>query len=56
MKFSLVPMLLTEKSISADARQALGENRIKDAAVILMEEYGLSCDEVNDLLSETACE
>jgi hypothetical protein len=56
MKFSLVPLLLTGQSISAEARQALRENRLKDAAVIIMEEYGLSCAEASDLLSVSACE
>jgi hypothetical protein len=35
-------LLLAGQSISPEARQALRENRLKDAAVILMEEYGLS--------------
>jgi hypothetical protein len=56
MKFSLVPLLLTGKTISAVARHALGENRFKEAAAIIMAEYGLSCDETNDLLSVTVCE
>jgi hypothetical protein len=56
MKFSLVPLLLTGQSISADARQALRENRLKDAAVILMQEYGLTCAEAGDLLNITPCE
>jgi hypothetical protein len=55
MKFSLVPLLLTGKSISAEARRALRENRLKDAAALIMEKYGLSCDEVSDLLSVGAC-
>ena len=53
--FSLIPLLLTGQSISPEARQALRENRLKDAAVILMEEYGLSCVEAGDLLNITAC-
>ena len=51
MEFSLVPMLLNGESISAEARQALRENRLKDAAVILRQEYGLSCAEAKDLLN-----
>ena len=53
--FSVIPLLLAEQSISPEARQALRENRLKDAAVILMEEYGLSCDEAGNLLNITAC-
>jgi len=53
--FSLIPLLLTGQSISPQARQALRENRVKDAAVILMEEYGLSCVEAGNLLNITAC-
>jgi hypothetical protein len=34
----------------------LRENRLKDAAVILMEEYGLSCVEVTHLLDLSPCE
>jgi len=53
--FSLIPLLLTGQSISPEARQALRENRLKDAAVILMEEYGLSWVEAGNLLNITAC-
>lgn len=56
MKLSLVPLLLTGQSISSEARQALRENRLKDAAEILMEQYGLSCAEAGDLLDVAACE
>ena len=53
--FSVIPLLLAGQSISAEARQALRENRLKDAAVILMEEYGLSCVEAGNLLNITVC-
>ena len=53
--FSVLPLLLAGQSISPEARQALRDNRLKDAAVILMEEYGLSCVEAGDLLNITAC-
>jgi hypothetical protein len=56
MKFSLVPLLLTGQSISAEARQALRENRLKDAAEILMDQYGLSCVEAGELVDVSACE
>jgi hypothetical protein len=56
MSFSLVPMLLTGESISPEARRALRENRLKDAAAVLMQEYELSCVEVSDLLNEPVCE
>ena len=54
--FSLIPLLLTGQSVSPEARQALRENRLKDAAVILMEEYGLSWVEVTHLLDMPPCE
>lgn len=54
--FSVIPLLLAGQSISPEARQALRENRLKDAAVILMEEYGLSCDEAGNLLGISACQ
>ena len=56
IKFSLVPMLLTGQSISAKARQALRENRLKDAAEVIMEQYGLNCVEVTHLLDFSMCE
>jgi hypothetical protein len=56
MKFSLIPLLLTGQSISTEARQALRENRLKDAAEILMEQYGLSCAEAGELVDVSACE
>ena len=56
MKFSLVPLLIAGQTISAKARQALLENRLKDAATLLMHEYGLTCAEAGDLLNVTQCE
>ena len=56
IKFSLVPLLIAGQSISAKARQALLENRLKDAATVLMQEYGLTCAEVGDLLNVAQCE
>ena len=53
--FSVIPLLVAGQNISPEARQALRENRLKDAAVILMEEYGLSCVEAGNLLNITAC-
>jgi hypothetical protein len=53
--FSLVPLLLNGQSISSEARRALSENRMKDAAVILMQDYGLTCVEAGDLLNVPAC-
>ena len=56
MKFSLVPLLIAGQSISAQARQALLENRLKDAATLLMQEYGLTCAEAGDLLNVSQCD
>jgi hypothetical protein len=56
MNFSLVPLLLTGKSISAAARQALHENRFDEEAAIIMAEFGLSCNETSDLLSVAVCD
>jgi len=56
MSFSLVPLLIAGKSISPEARQALRENRLQDAAKVLMHEYGLSCVEASQLLDVSACE
>ena len=53
--FSLIPLLLTGQSVSPEAREALRDNRLQDAAVILMEEYGLSCVEAGNLLNITVC-
>jgi hypothetical protein len=53
--FSVIPLLLAGQSVSPEARQALRENRLKDAAVILMDEYGLSCVEAGNLLNITVC-
>jgi hypothetical protein len=55
MKFSLVPLLLANHDISAEARKALVENRLQDAAAILIEQNGLSCVEAGQLLDVAAC-
>jgi hypothetical protein len=56
MKLSLVPMLVAGESISPEARRALRENRLKDAAEILMRQYDLSCVEAGDLLDVSMCD
>jgi hypothetical protein len=53
--FLFLPLLLHSQSISAETRLALRDNRIKDAAAILMKDYGLSCVEAGDLLNVRAC-
>jgi hypothetical protein len=56
MKFSIVPMLITGQTISPEIRQALRENRLQDAAKLIMQEYGLSCVEAGQLLNVSACD
>ncbi len=56
MSFSIVPLLLAGESISPEARQALRENRLKDAAALLMQQYGLNCLEASQLLDVPVCE
>ncbi|MBI2996841.1 MAG: hypothetical protein HYY46_00065 [Deltaproteobacteria bacterium] len=55
MSFSVVPLLFVEEELPAEARRALIENRLQDAAVLLMQEYGLSCIEASHLLDVSAC-
>lgn len=56
MKFSIVPLLITGQSLSPEVRQALRENRLQDAARLIMQEYGLSCIEAGQLLDVPACD
>jgi FAD synthase len=56
MKLSFIPLLLTGKTISTEVRQALREKRLKDAAALLMQQYGLSCIEAGDLLDIAMCD
>ena len=44
MKFSIVPMLITGQTISPEIRQALRENRLKDAVKLIMQQYERSAD------------
>ena len=53
--FSIVPLLLFNRDISAEVRRALVESRLRDAAQMLMREQGLSCIEASDLLGFGAC-
>jgi hypothetical protein len=55
-KLSLVPLLLGNRDISAEARQSLVENRLHEAARLLMDEHGLSCIEASHLLDVSACD
>ena len=56
MKLSFIPLLMTGKTISPEVRQALREKRLKDAAAMLMQQYGLSCLEAGDLLDIPLCD
>lgn len=56
MKLSFIPLLMTGKTISTEVRQALREKRLKDAAAMLMQQYGLSCLEAGDLLDVAMCD
>jgi hypothetical protein len=47
---------VVDEDISAEARQALRENRLRDAARLLMRQYALSCIEAGNLLNVTVCE
>ena len=55
MSFSLVPLLLVNKQIPAEVRKALVENRLQDAAELIMQQYGLDCIEASHLLDVSAC-
>ena len=55
MSFSVLPLLLVNRDISAEARRALVENRLQDAAQLLMRQYALSCLEVSHLLDISVC-
>ncbi|GEM_PF-6417610 len=54
-KFSLLPLLIAGRTLSAEIRRALRENRLREAAADIMREYGLSCVEVEHLLDFDAC-
>ena len=56
MKFSLVPLLITGQTISSEMRQALRENSLQEAAAIIIQQYGLSCVEVGQLLDLSVCD
>ena len=56
MKLSLVPLLIAGASVSPEIRQALRENRLRDAAKLIMQQYGLSCIEAGQLLDVSACD
>ena len=55
MRFSFVPLLLDEEGVPRQVKEALLEDRLQDAADILMQELGLNCTETSDLLDMPAC-
>jgi hypothetical protein len=56
MKFSIVPLLIGGESISPEIKQALRENRLRDAAQLIMQQNGLSSVEAGQLLNASACD
>jgi hypothetical protein len=55
MSYSIVPLLLGSRDISAEIRRALVEERLQDTAELLMQQYGPSCLEAGHLLDVSAC-
>ena len=55
-RLSIIPMLITGQSISPKIRQALRENRLRDAAQLIIQEYGLNRVEASQLLDISACD
>jgi hypothetical protein len=55
MKLSLVPLLLNGESLSPETKAALREDRRRDAAVLLMEQYDLDCREAGELVDTAIC-
>jgi hypothetical protein len=56
MKLSFVPLLLGGKSLTAETRNALREDRREDAAALLMRQYDLDCREAGALLDVSVCD
>jgi hypothetical protein len=56
MKLSFVPLLLGGKSLTAETRTALREDRREDAAALLMQQYDLDCREAGELLDVSVCD
>lgn len=56
MKLSLVPLLLSGKMLSPEARNALMENRRTDAGILLMQQYDLDCREAGELVDASICD
>jgi len=56
MKLSIVPLLITGQSISPEIQEALRENRLQDAAKLIIQQYGLSCIEAGQLLDVAVCD
>jgi hypothetical protein len=54
-RFSVVPLLLGNRDISPETQRALIDNRLQDAAQLLMQDHGLSCIEAGHLLDVRAC-
>jgi hypothetical protein len=55
-RLSIVPLLIAGQSISPKIRQALRENRLRDAAQLIIQEYGLNCVEAGQLLDISVCD
>ena len=51
-----MPLLSAEGELPAEVREALLAGRRQNAAEMLMQQYGLNCDEASDLLDVFACE
>ncbi len=55
MKLSLMPLLLNGQSLSPETKAALREDRRRDAAALLMQQYDLDCREAGELVDVSLC-
>jgi len=55
MRVSIVPLLLAEDDIPHAVKEALLQERMQDAADLLIQKFGLSCIEASDLLDVSVC-
>jgi hypothetical protein len=56
MPLSVTHLLAQDEDVPVEVRGALADGRFRDAGLLLMEQFELSCEEAASLVSARVCE
>jgi hypothetical protein len=55
MRFRVADLLARDEELPDRVRDALAEGRLAEAGLLLMDSFGLSCEEAGELVDQDLC-